>query len=329
MSDRSTAPWVPTAGVYHVPVMLKESLEYLAMREGGTYVDATLGGGGYAEAMLIGTPGAKVFGFDTDPAAQQHASARLARFGDRFQLVPENFSMVREAMTSRDIEKIDGIVFDLGVSSHQLDTDAIGLSYRITAPLDMRLDPRLRVSARNVIAEYEENDLRRIFRDYGEERFAGRIARNIVQARSSKNITTTTELAAIVTHGVREDKKSETLSRIFQALRIEVNDELGNLRRAIEVAIDMLTDGGRIVVVSYHSLEDRIVKEYFRKESAPKFAEGSLGALKETVDLSRARLRELTRKPLGPTAEEVARNPRARSARLRAAERLAKNELAV
>jgi 16S rRNA (cytosine1402-N4)-methyltransferase len=321
MSDIST-PSVLTAGHYHVPVMLKESIEYLGLHKAGIYVDATLGGGGYSEAILNAVTSATVFGFDTDPAAQDFATKRLAKFGERFQLVPENFSMLREALATRGVENINGIVFDLGVSSHQLDTDTIGLSYRITAPLDMRLDPRLRLSAREIIADYDENDLRRVFRDYGEEKFAGRIARNIVQARSSRSIDTTTELAEIVTRGVREDKKSETLSRIFQALRIEVNDELGNLRRAIERAIDILDDKGRIVVVSYHSLEDRIVKEFFRKESAPKFAEGSLGALKETVDLANARLRELTRKPLGPTEEEVARNPRARSARLRAAEKI-------
>jgi 16S rRNA (cytosine1402-N4)-methyltransferase len=186
----------------------------------------------------------------------------------------------------------------------------------------MRLDPRLKISAKEIVADYAGDELRRIFREYGEEKFAGPIARNIVEARRTRPIATTTELAEVVTRGVREDKKSETLSRIFQALRIEVNGELESLRRALESSIEMLASGGRIVVVSYHSLEDRIVKECFRRESAPKFEPGSLGGLKEAVDIGRARLRELTRKPLGPTQEEVVRNPRARSARLRAAERI-------
>jgi 16S rRNA (cytosine1402-N4)-methyltransferase len=302
--------------------MLEESMQYLSLQDEGIYVDATLGGGGYSEAILTRTKRAKVFGFDTDPAAQKFATERLAKFGERFVQVPENFSTLREALTERGVEKIDGIVFDLGVSSHQLDTDTIGLSYRITAPLDMRLDPRLKMSAKEVIAEYEFDTLRRIFREYGEEKFAGPIARNIVEARKTKSIATTTELASVVTRGMREDKKSETLSRIFQALRIEVNGELESLKNALVSSLEVLASGGRIVVVSYHSLEDRIVKERFRRESAPKFEAGSLGALKESVDIGSARLRELTRKPLGPSEEEVARNPRARSARLRAAERI-------
>jgi 16S rRNA (cytosine1402-N4)-methyltransferase len=320
---------ISTAGHYHVPVMLEESMQYLSLHDDGIYVDATLGGGGYSEAILTRTKRAKVFGFDTDPAAQKFASERLAKFGERFVQVPENFSELAEALRERGVDKINGIVFDLGVSSHQLDTDTIGLSYRITAPLDMRLDPRLRVSANEVIAEYEEDDLRRVFREYGEEKFAGRIARNIVESRKAKTIATTTDLAAVITRGIREDKKSETLSRIFQALRIEVNGELESLKRGLEASIDVTAGGGRIVVVSYHSLEDRIVKECFRHESAPKSEAGSLASLKEAVDMSRARLRELIRKPLGPGEEEVARNPRARSARLRAAERLPTRELDV
>lgn len=306
--------------------MLEESLESLALRGDGIYVDATLGGGGYAEAILDRAKSARVFGFDTDPAAQRFASNRLARFGARFVLVPENFGIMAEALSARGITAVDGIVFDLGVSSHQLDTDSIGLSYRIEAPLDMRLDPRLKQSAAEVIASYDESQLAQIFRAYGEERFAGQIARKIVQARTETPVGTTTQLASVITNGLREDKRNETLSRIFQALRIEVNDELGNLRHALEQVPDLLRDGGRIVVVSYHSLEDRIAKEFFRRESAPRFEPGSLGGLKESIDIARARLRLLTRKPVAPSREEVERNPRARSARLRATERMARIE---
>jgi 16S rRNA (cytosine1402-N4)-methyltransferase len=311
---------------YHHPVLLQEAMELLALCEGGVYVDATLGGGGYAEAML--SAGARVFGFDTDPAAQRIAMERLSRFGEQFVLVKENFAMLNDALANHSTVKnegwLDGIVYDLGVSSHQLDTTSIGLSYRVDAPLDMRLDPRLKISARDVIAMYDEAKLRDIFRRYGEEPFAARIAKNIIYARNVKAIETTMELAKIVTMSIREDKKNETLSRIFQAIRIEVNDELGNLRSSLTQAVEMLRNGGRIVVIAYHSLEDRIVKEFFKNESQPEFAAGSLGALKERIDLSSARLRVLTKKTITPNAEEIERNPRARSAKLRAAEKISR-----
>ena len=299
-------------------------MELLAVRENGVYVDATLGGGGYAEAML--SAGARVFGFDTDPAAQKIASERLAKFGNHFTLVKENFAKLNDALSHHSSIKnegwLDGIVYDLGVSSHQLDTTSVGLSYRMEAPLDMRLDPRLITSAKWIISDYDETKLKEIFRNYGEEPYAGPIARKIVLARAERAIESTTELAAIVAKGIREDKKNETLSRIFQALRIEVNDELGNLRSSLAQAVPMLGSGGRIVVVAYHSLEDRIVKEFFRNESQPEFAAGSLGALKERIDLDSARLRVLTKKAVAPSTEEIGRNPRARSAKLRAAEKL-------
>lgn len=317
-----------TPAKYHTPVLLEEAMEYLALRIGGTYVDATLGGGGYSEAMLQRAEGSRVYGFDVDPDAHAVARTRLARFGDRFEIVAENFGVLATSLAERGVRSIDGIVYDLGVSSHQFDTASVGLSYRVTAPLDMRLDPRIAVSAREIVAEADETELRRILREYGEEPHAGRIARRIAEARRAKAIETTTELAAIACEGIREDKRNETLSRVFQALRIEVNDELGQLRSSLVQAIDRLAPGGRIVVVSYHSLEDRIVKECFRAESAPRFEAGSLGALRETIDTSRARLRLVTRKPVVPTAAEIERNPRARSARLRAAERIeATNEI--
>ncbi len=290
------------------------------MHAEGIYIDATLGGGGYAEAML--SVGARVLGFDTDPAAQEFAMRRLAKFGDRFTLVKENFAKLSEALEPILTSKIDGIVYDLGVSSHQLDTTSVGLSYRVEAPLDMRLDPRLALSARSIISEYDEAKLKDIFRNYGEEPYAGPIARKIVQARMVRAIETTAELAAIVAEGIREDKKNETLSRIFQALRIEVNHELDSLRASLAQAIELLKDGGKIVVVAYHSLEDRIVKELFKKESAPEYAEGTLGALRERIDLSSARLKVLTKKAIVPSAMEIDGNPRARSAKLRAAERI-------
>jgi len=302
--------------------MLREAMEYLAVKDNATYVDATLGGGGYSETILEANATAKVFGFDTDPAAQEFATKRLEKFGDRFILVGENFAKLRQALSDRSVSQIDGIVYDLGISSHQIDTASIGLSYRVEAPLDMRLDPRLPISAKNVIDDSDENELARIFREYGEERFAKLLAKKVIDARTVAPINTTTELAEAVTRGMREDKRSETLSRIFQALRIEVNGELESLKTSLEAALEVLKAEGRIVVVSYHSLEDRIVKEIFRRESSPATASGSLEALWKTVDTSRARLELLTKKPITPGEAEIEHNPRARSAKLRAAVRL-------
>lgn len=310
---------------YHVPVMLPEAIEALQVRAEGVYIDATLGGGGYAEAIcqsLTVLGGGKLFAFDTDPNAIEFASKRLARFGEMLTIVPENFGDLRESLAERGTEHISGIVYDLGVSSNQLDTTSIGLSYRVEAPLDMRLDPRLPRTAYDVVNTEEANALKRILRLYGEEPQAGPIVRRIDEARSRAPIATTSELAAIVGRGIREDKRSAVLSRVFQALRIEVNGELENLGRSLRSAIEMTSKGGRIVVISYHSLEDRIVKDIFQTESAPKSEPGSVIGLRESIDSSRATLRLITRKPMIPTDEEVERNVRARSAKMRIAERV-------
>lgn len=307
---------------YHEPVLLEEVLQYLAVEPGNVYVDCTLGGGGYAERLLErSAPNGLVYGFDTDPAAMDFASRRLATFGNRFILVRENFSSLESALQNLEVREVDGIVYDLGVSSHQLDTESIGLSYRVDAPLDMRLDPRLKRSAYDIVNTEEDTVLKQIFRHYGEEPYAGPIARRIVQARQSKPIETTTELAAIVSQGVREDKKASTLSRIFQALRIEVNHELESLTESLKQAVRLLRPGGRVVVVSYHSLEDRIVKEFFREQSEPKAEPGSLRSLKVSIDKEHASLDLLTRKPVTPSEAEINRNTRARSAKLRAAQK--------
>jgi len=310
---------------YHVPVMIREAIEMLHVEPNGVYVDATLGGGGYSERILqhLAQSGAgKVFGFDTDPAAMEFATKRLASFGAHFELVPENFREIKRELEARNVFSINGIVYDLGVSSHQLDTDSVGLSYRIDAPLDMRLDPRLPVTAADLINSEEEGTLKRIFYRYGEEPFSGPIARKVIEARKHAPITTTRALAEIITRGIREDKKNATLSRIFQALRIEVNRELENLKVSLEAAISLLQKGGRIVVVSYHSLEDRIVKDLFQECSAPKAEPGSPTYLKETIDKSKATLQLLQKKPFLPSEEEIEMNPRARSAKMRVAEKL-------
>ncbi len=306
---------------YHIPVLAKEAVEALNIRSDGIYIDATLGGGGYAEQILMQSPSIKLYAFDTDPQAIAYSSIRLAAFGTRFKIIPENFSSLRRSLEIEKIGEIDGIVYDLGVSSRQLDTTTIGLSYRFDAPLDMRLDPRLKRSAMDIIAQTDAEELKQIFGKYGEEPMSGRIARWIVEAREIKPIRTTHELAQIVTQGIREDKKNSTLSRIFQALRIEVNDELGSLRSSLEQAMEMLGRGGRIVAISYHSLEDRIVKDFFAAQAKPKVAAGSLESLRQSIDEGKALLKLLTKKPIIPSAEEIEANPRARSAKMRAAEK--------
>ncbi|HYM21306.1 MAG TPA: 16S rRNA (cytosine(1402)-N(4))-methyltransferase RsmH [Candidatus Kapabacteria bacterium] len=307
---------------YHIPVLAHEAVELLVRADAGTYVDATLGGGGYAERILKASRGSRLIAFDTDPEAIRFASERLAGFAERLTIVRENFASLRTSLESLGIAKIDGIVYDLGVSSRQFDTTSVGLSYRHESELDMRLDPRLPRSAKDVIASYSAAELAQIFKNYGEEPFAKRIAHRIAERRSAAPITSTTRLAEVITEGIREDKKNAVLSRIFQALRIEVNDELGNLRRSLEEAVELLNIGGRIVVVSYHSLEDRIVKDLFNRESKPRAEAGSIVSLRESVDLSKARLRLLTKKPVTASEEEIGSNIRARSAKMRAAERV-------
>ena len=306
---------------YHIPVLAHQAIESLNIKPGGIYVDATLGGGGYSELILEKLPLGKLYGFDTDPQATKYASKRLAKFGERFVMVTNNFSNLREALAGENVTKISGIVYDLGVSSRQLDTTSIGLSYRFDAPLDMRLDPRLKQSAMDIIANATADELKNIFGRYGEEPMSGRIARWIVEAREVKPIKTTHELAALVTQGIREDKKNSTLSRIFQALRIEVNDELVSLLSSLRQALEMLEAGGRIVVVSYHSLEDRIVKEFISANAMPKVAEGSFESLRQSIDEAKATLKLITKKPIVPSDEEIAANPRARSAKMRVAEK--------
>ena len=307
---------------YHIPVLADEAVRGLLTDPNGTYVDATLGGGGYAERILKQSPTCKLLAFDTDPAAITFATERLKDFSDRLTIITENFATLSSSLANLGITAIDGIVYDLGVSSRQLDTTSIGLSYRFESELDMRLDKRLALTAKELIASYDERDLVRIFREYGEEPQAKRIARRIVQRRTAEAIATTTHLAAIVGEGIRDDKKNSTLSRIFQAIRIEVNDELEQLKSSLEQAIEIVKPGGRIVVVSYHSLEDRIVKELFVRESKPKADEGSTVSLKQSIDYSKARLKLITAKPVSASMDELVKNLRARSAKLRIAERL-------
>ncbi|KAA9394429.1 16S rRNA (cytosine(1402)-N(4))-methyltransferase RsmH [Kocuria coralli] len=309
----------------HVPVLLDQCLDLLAPglegRSEPVVVDATLGMGGHSQAILERFPAAQLVGVDRDPMALALAGERLAPYGSRFHPVHTTYDEIPEALERCGFTRADGILFDLGVSSMQLDERERGFAYSYDAPLDMRMDATASLTAREILATYSEADLRRILRDWGEERFAGRIARAIVQARQSEELTTTGGLVEVIRTAVPvavQRKKGHPAKQTFQALRIEVNQELEVLTRAIPRALDVLSLGGRVVAMSYHSLEDRIVKRELAARSvstAPKGLPVELEEHKPTFKI-------LTRGTHTPTPEEIEANPRAASARLRAAERI-------
>ncbi|HXR94514.1 MAG TPA: 16S rRNA (cytosine(1402)-N(4))-methyltransferase RsmH [Rhizomicrobium sp.] len=297
----------------HLPVMLKEVVAAIAPKDGGLYVDGTFGGGGYARAILQAAD-CRVLGLDRDPEAIARGQALVEHFAGRLTLVEGEFSRMEEFT-----DTTDGVMLDLGVSSFQFDTPARGFSFREEGPLDMRMS-LAGESAADLVNSATERDLSQIIARYGEEKNARRIARAIIAARP---ITTTTELAAIVSEA--QGPKAQALSihpatRTFQALRIRVNDELGELERGLEAALKILAPKGRLAVVSFHSLEDRIVKQFLTRHSdaRPSASRHAPVARAET-----AQLHLFTRSPQVPSADEVQRNPRARSAKLRVAERLA------
>ena len=280
-------------------------------------MDATLGAGGHAEALLERGPRARVLGIDRDPEALALARERLARFGDRVAFVEANFGDLDAVLAPHPPP--DGILADLGVSSMQLDEGQRGFSFRRDGPLDMRMG-RSGPSAADIVATASVEELTRIFRDFGEERMAAKIARGIVAERTKGPIQTTRQLARIVAAQKGTREKIDPATRVFQALRIEVNEELSSLARFLAAAVNRLKEGGRIAVLSYHSLEDRMVKDAFRRESGVCLCPPRLPAC---VCGARRALEVLTRRPIRPSEAERRRNPRARSARLRAARKLA------
>ena len=309
--------------VQHVPVLLAESLEWLAPGRGGTFVDATLGLGGHAEALLAASPYVELVGIDRDPQALERAARRLAPFGSRVRLVQANFHQLDKALAGLGVRSIAGVLADLGVSSLQLDTAERGFSFRLDGPLDMRMG-LAELTAADVVNQASEGELEKIFRDYGEERQARRIARAIGRARLERPIETTGELRRLVggvarAHGKRKPwgERIDPATRVFQALRIEVNQELEGLEAFIQQAVDLMETDGRLVIISYHSLEDRIVKNTLRN-----LAQGEVDQVTGRPRAETQAIEVLTRKPLRPSEDEVAINPRSRSARLRAARRL-------
>jgi 16S rRNA (cytosine1402-N4)-methyltransferase len=301
--------------------MVSEVVGMLRPRPGMVVVDCTVGAGGHAEALLRAAGGRVTFiGIDRDPAALDWAAHRLARFGDSVRLVAAGFDDLEWILRSQGVPAADAILLDLGMSSMQVDDASRGFSYRRDGPLDMRMDPTSGPTAQDVVNVYSAEELERIILEYGEERYAGLVARAITTARRRAPLRTTTELAGVIqdAYPPRARRGTHPARRTFQALRIEVNDELGALDRTLRAAPDALASGGRIAVLSYHSLEDRLTKRIF-DELAPRQA--PLPGL-PPPESPNARLRPLARGALLPGRDEVERNPRARSARLRGAEKL-------
>ncbi|HEY4573627.1 MAG TPA: 16S rRNA (cytosine(1402)-N(4))-methyltransferase RsmH [Thermoanaerobaculia bacterium] len=306
--------------VRHVPVLLAETLEHLAPERGGIFVDGTVGLGGHAEALLRASPDVQLIGIDRDREALARAAERLAGFGPRVRLVQANFHQLMATLAGLGVRAIAGFLADLGVSSLQLETPGRGFSFRFDGPLDMRMGLS-ETTAADLVNQASEGELATIFRDYGEERHARRIARAIARARMEKPIRTTGELKALVdaAKGARalREERIDPATRVFQALRIAVNQELAGLERCIEEAVQLLETGGRLVVISYHSLEDRIVKTTLRD-----LAQGEVDPVTGRSRSETQLIEVLTRKPVRPTESEVDLNPRSRSAKLRAARRL-------
>lgn len=304
---------------YHTPVLANEVLEYLLGVQNGIYVDGTLGGGGHAENILQKiAPSGRLIAIDMDEDALNIAKKHLEKYGDRVTYIHDNFSILINIVHKLGVERISGLLLDLGISSHQLNEGSRGFSYRANARLDMRMNRSQSVDGWIVVNKYDQQKLTHCFYHYGEEFHSKRIAKKIVEARNKKPIDTTLELSRIVESVVGKRFLQKSLSRIFQAIRIEVNNELDNLQQVLIDTVDLLERGGRIVVISYHSLEDRIVKEFFRQE-AKKPTPGKSILTEESLQ---PRLRILTKKPLRAGVDEIALNQRARSAKMRAAERL-------
>ncbi len=302
----------PEPQAYHLPVLLRESVDGLNIRPDGVYVDTTFGGGGHSRAILAALgPEGRLYAFDQDPDAAANAID-----DPRFCLIGENFRNLKNFLRLHGVRAIDGLLADLGVSSHQFDEADRGFSIRMEGPLDLRMDRRQETTAASLVNSIDESDLRHLLALYGEMPNAGHYARAIVEARQEAPIESTTQLCAAVSSLLPRGRENKTLAMLFQALRIEVNGELEALRQMLTQAVELLRPQGRLCVISYHSLEDRLVKNFVRTGNF----EGEVK--KDFYGNLLAPLRPVTRKPVTPGEEELARNNRSRSAKLRVAEKM-------
>ena len=307
---------------HHTSVLLHETIGQLQVKPDGIYVDGTLGGGGHAyEVLRRLSPRGRLIGIDQDADAIQAAKQRLSEFENRVSIVRSNYSNMRARLAEHGICKVDGIVLDLGVSSFQLDTPKRGFTYRDErAPLDMRMDDRQELTAKDIVNEYSEKELFRIIRDFGEDKFAKNIAKHIVSTRKEKEILTTGELCAVIRAAIPmkvQKSGGHPAKRTFQAIRIELNRELEVLKDSLDDMIDLLNDGGRICVITFHSLEDRIVKTVFRKNEHPCICPPDF----PVCVCGRVSKGKAVRKPIVPSEEELKNNKRSKSAKLRVFER--------
>lgn len=307
---------------HHVPVLMSECLALLDPKPGGRFIDCTVNGGGHSAALLERTsPDGPLLGLDADPNAVATAGWRLASYGNRVTVIQSNFRFVGRVALSEGFGSVDGVLLDLGLSSNQLDAPGRGFSFDRDEPLDMRFDPSSGISAAQYVAAASRDDIEHTLRTLGEEPRARRIARNIVEARQASPIMTTGQLARLVSHAVGgRHGHIHPATRAFQALRMAVNDELGALAEALPQALALLRRGGRLAVISFHSLEDRLVKTFLRRMAG--VVEPTPRGIPITPVARAAEMRILTRRPVAAAADEVSINPRSRSARLRVAERL-------
>ncbi|WP_353094079.1 16S rRNA (cytosine(1402)-N(4))-methyltransferase RsmH [Tissierella praeacuta] len=306
----------------HVSVLLNEVLEGLDIKDNGIYVDGTLGGAGHSSEIVKRLTTGKLIGVDQDQNALDKASEVLEKYNDKIILVHNNYENIDMILNELEIEKVDGILLDLGVSSHQLDERSRGFSHNKDAPLDMRMDETSSFSAWDVVNKYSEKDLERIIWDYGEERWARRIAKFIVEERKDKPIDTTFQLVSVIKKAIPKEVRKDghhPAKKTFQAIRIEVNRELDVLKESISKMVSLLNPGGRLAIITFHSLEDRIVKEEFKKLYLDCVCPPSLP--KCVCDKVRE-VEIITRKPIVPSKEEIDKNPRSRSAKLRIVEKL-------
>ncbi|MBR1759288.1 MAG: 16S rRNA (cytosine(1402)-N(4))-methyltransferase RsmH [Lachnospiraceae bacterium] len=303
---------------HHPSVLLEECLNGLSIRPDGIYVDGTLGGAGHASEVAARlTQGGRLIGIDQDAAAIEAAGERLACYGEQVTIVRDNYENVRQVLGDLGIDKVNGILLDLGVSSYQLDTPERGFSYREDAPLDMRMDERQEKTAYDIVNYYPENELFHIIRDYGEDRFAKNIAKHIVAAREKSEIATTFALSEIIKESIPARLRAtggHPAKRTFQAIRIECNRELEVLEKSLDDMIDVLEEEGRLCIITFHSLEDRIVKNAFRRNENPCTCPPNFPVC---VCGKKSKGRVITRKPILPSEEELEKNPRSSSAKLR------------